>query len=78
MVLAERRRLADLERDYVDEREARRGVDVGARARTYSGGSGGGGGRRERSMTGEWTELPRSFDHGSSPGRRGVRFANDR
>ena len=40
MVLAERRRLADLERDYVDEREARRGVDVGGtRVRSMTGGS---------------------------------------
>jgi hypothetical protein len=42
MVLAERRRLADLERDQIDEREARRGVDVGA----------GGGGVRVQNMAG--------------------------
>jgi hypothetical protein len=64
MVLAERRRLADLERDQVDEREARRGVDVGA----------GGGNVRVQNMAGGYTKLGQP--HGS-PGRREVRFADD-
>ena len=64
MVLAERRRLADLERDHLDEREARRGVDVGA----------GAGGERVRSTPSGYTKLGQP--HGS-PGRRDVRFAND-
>jgi hypothetical protein len=64
MVLAERRRLADLERDQVDEREARRGVDVGV----------GAGAERVRSTPGGYTKFGQP--HGS-PRRREVRFAPD-
>lgn len=77
MVLAERRRLADLERDHVDERESRRGVGGGGGGR--GGGGGGGAGERVRTTPPGWTKPgapPHSFGHGS-PSKRDVRFAPD-
>ncbi|KAG9201060.1 hypothetical protein G6514_006440 [Epicoccum nigrum] len=71
MMLAERRRLADLERDHADDRKSRRG-DGG-------GGGGGGAGERVRTTPPGWTKpgaLPHSFGHGSLS-KRDVRFAPD-
>ena len=65
MLLAERRRLADLERDRVDEREARRGVGVGVGV--------GAGAERVRSSPRAHTKP--GPPHGS-PGRE-VRFQDD-
>ena len=67
MLLAERRRLADLERDRVDEREARRGVGVGVGVGV------GAGAERVRSSPRAHTKP--GPPHGS-PGRE-VRFQDD-
>lgn len=69
MLLAERRKLADLERDRVDEREARRGVAVGVGA----GAGAGAGAERVRSSPRAHTKP--GPPHGS-PGRE-VRFQDD-
>lgn len=67
MLLAERRRLADLERDRVDEREARRGVGVGVAVGVGAG--------AERLRSSPRAHTKPGPPHGSP--RREVRFQDD-